>query len=120
MFKVITKYHNEVIGETLHKTVPRGTVLMNHYTAVDPDYQNQGFYPAINKNGFRVIKLGYTDSYTITTNPITQGKTQTYKGINNLACVKFEDPSHPLCGTQIDLIEVPLVDPTAEAKKEQS
>lgn len=55
MFKVITSFHNEVIGDILDKEYPRGTCLMNHYTAVHPDYQNQGFYPILNKNGFRVV-----------------------------------------------------------------
>ncbi|EAR82666.1 hypothetical protein TTHERM_01099130 (macronuclear) [Tetrahymena thermophila SB210] len=109
MFKVITKYHDECMGKDLDPELPRNTCVMNHYTAVDPAYQSQGFYPALNKNGFRVTKLGYTNSFTITTNPITQGKSQTYKGVNNIRTVKVEDPESPLCGIQFDLIEIPLV-----------
>lgn len=105
-------FHSLVIQDSLDAELPRNHTLMNHFTAVHPDYQGRGFYPALNKNGYRVTNLGYVNSFTITTNPITEGKTKTIPGIKLIRSVKFEEESHPLFGVQMDLFEVPLVAPT--------
>jgi len=66
--------NDAIIGDIFKKEFPRGKVLMNHYTAVLPEFQNHGFYLALNQNGFRVAKLGYVNCFTITSNPITYEK----------------------------------------------